>query len=176
MELQFLDLLAGLHTPWLDRVMVCITSLGDHGTLWILTGLLLLMIKRYRKDGLLLLAALFISFLICNVLLKNLAARERPFSVNPQALLLIPPPQDFSFPSGHTSISFAAAGILYSMNRRVGAAAFIMAALIMFSRLYLYVHYPTDVIGGLVTGLFSAWLAVTFVKPLLNKVRFLCGE
>lgn len=168
MELQFLDLLSGLHTPWLDSIMVFITSLGDKGFLWILTALILLFIRKYRKDGILLFAALFFGFLICNVLLKNLVARERPFAAVPQ-ILLIPPPQDFSFPSGHTMASFATAAVLLRADKRMGAAALILACLIAFSRMYLYVHYPTDVLGGLAVGLFSAWLAIRFVGPHLEK-------
>ena len=99
-----------------------------------------------------LLAVLAITFLVGDVVLKNWIQRPRPFQEMPVELL-IPPPESFSFPSGHTSSSFAAASVIYRVRKSWGIAAFILAVLIGFSRLFLFVHYPTDVLAGAVLGL-----------------------
>lgn len=126
-----------------------ITFLGDKGWFWIVVSLALLCRKRTRRVGFAALLSLAGSFLITNLLLKNILARPRPFQEFESVALLIAEPVDYSFPSGHTSASFAAALVYYKMlPKPYGLLAVILAAMIAFSRLYLGAHYPTDVFGG----------------------------
>jgi len=157
MEYAVLDFLQTIHTKFLDAIMVFITSLGDAGILWIFIALILLVTKKYRKYGMIIAASLLLGLLIGNILLKNLVGRERPFASREDIELLIHAPRDFSFPSCHTLSSFAAAGSIYYMNKRWGLAALIIAALIGLSRLYLYVHFVTDVLAGMLIGLLIAY-------------------
>ena len=116
--------------------------------------LFLLYIKKTRTFGICILTALVFEVLSCNVILKPLVARPRPFTSDPARILLIPRPEDYSFPSGHTAVSFAAASAAWFMKKRKTGVAFgAVACLIAFSRLYLYVHYPTDVLAGAVIGI-----------------------
>ncbi len=164
-----------LQCDFLDFFMPRISALGNGGFIWIAAGLLLLISKRYRKDGVCVLLALLLSFLICNLTLKPLAARMRPCWETVQHVLLIPVPRDFSFPSGHTASSFAAATAIFHANRRLGWCAFALAAVIAFSRLYLYVHFPTDVLAGALLGAFCAWVVMRVLfraaKPRRAKER-----
>ncbi len=168
-EFPFLDALQSLHNPLLDSFMTAVTSLGNAGIFWILTGILLLFFKKTRKCGVTVLLALLFSLLAGNFLLKNLAARQRPCWINQDVPLLIKMPADFSFPSGHTQAGFAAALSIFFYFRKAGIAALLLAALIGFSRLYLYVHFPTDVLGGLVIGCVLAALAYLLVKKASEK-------
>lgn len=136
----------------LDAVMPKITMLGNSGAIWILSAAGLLCTKRYRRQGVLLLAGLALGVLVGNVCLKALIARPRPCWLDPSVTLLIADPTDWSFPSGHTLASTIAAVILTKTDRRFGYVAIPLAALIAFSRLYLYVHYPSDILGGAVLG------------------------
>lgn len=148
--LQFIQ--EHLRNGWSDAFFTAITFLGDSGIIWIAFSLCLVCSKTYRRQGLVLLAVLAITFLVGDVVLKNWIQRPRPFQEMPVELL-IPPPESFSFPSGHTSSSFAAASVIYRIRKSWGIAAFILAVLIGFSRLFLFVHYPTDVLAGAVLGL-----------------------
>ena len=104
--------------------------------------------------------ALIVDLIICNVILKPIVARIRPYSINQTVQLLVTPLKDYSFPSGHTAASFASVSALYFAGRkRMAAGALIVSVLIAFSRMYLYVHYPTDVLGGLIIGLLCGWIA-----------------
>lgn len=134
-----------------------ITKLGNGGMIWILLTVILLLIPKTRKSGAALLAALCVDLILCNGILKNLVARTRPFDVNTGIQLLIAKPADFSFPSGHTAAAFAAVTALWLCKQRAGKwllwkPALLLAAVIAFSRLYLYVHYPTDILGGILVG------------------------
>lgn len=162
-ELSILDWIAQhCHTDWLDTVMPVISWLGNSGAVWILLGLgILVLSRRQRATGFQVLLALLLSLIICNLILKNGVGRIRPFALNDAVELLIPPPGDPSFPSGHTSASFAAAAVLLLTRWQGRWAALVLAGLIAFSRLYLYVHFPTDVLGGLVVGVLCGVLAVT---------------
>ena len=142
-----------LQCGFLDFLMPRLTLLGNAGALWIFIALVLLCIKRHRRTGLMLLAGLAMGVLIGNLLLKPLAARPRPCWIDQAAPLLIACPTDFSFPSGHTLSSFIAAVILCCARRSWGWGAFSLAAGIAFSRLYLYVHFPSDVLAGIVLGI-----------------------
>lgn len=155
-ELQILDMIQQIRTVWLDHAMIFITTLGNGGVLWIGVGILLLISKRHRKTGILMLAALAAEVVLCNGILKPLVARERPFDLNSTVQLIISRPTDDSFPSGHTGASFAAAAMLWLRKEKGRYAATILASLIAFSRMYLYVHYPTDILGGIVIGSISA--------------------
>lgn len=137
-----------------------ITSLGDSGWFWIAFSVILLIPKKTRKSGITALLALAIGALITNVTLKNLVARTRPYEVVDGLKLLIARQGDYSFPSGHTCASFAAALVYYRyFPRKWGIASITLASLIAFSRLYVGVHYPTDILGGLIAGALAAWLA-----------------
>lgn len=164
-ELKILDWIQELRTPAGDVIMPLITRLGDGGMIWILLTAVFLLIPKTRKTGAVLAAALCIDLLLCNVLLKNLVARTRPFDRNPMVELLIARPGDFSFPSGHTAASFAAAAALYfSGESRWWKPVLAAAVLTAVSRLYLYVHYPTDVLGGIAVGVLSGYLGYCLVK------------
>lgn len=154
-------------SPLMDGFMTKITSIGNAGCIWIVIGLILLLSNKYRKYGLMLWGTLLLCFLIGNLGMKPLIARERPYNFNEAITLLIDAPIDYSFPSGHTMTSFAAAVILYYMNKKIGIAAYVLAAIIAFSRLYLYVHYPSDVFAGMILGILSAIISI----KLLSKIK-----
>lgn len=136
----------------LDFLMPKITMLGNGGMIWIAAALIMICTKKYRKNGILLLVGLVVGVLIGNVCLKNLVGRARPCWIDPGVPLLIANPTDYSFPSGHTLSSVIAATILYDTDRRFGIPAIVLAVLIAFSRLYLYVHFPTDVLASVLLG------------------------
>lgn len=160
-EFRILDGIQSIRTPFGDVVMPLISSLGNAGMIWVLLAVVLLLIPRTRRSGAILLAALCLDVLLCNVLLKHIFARIRPCDVNTAVQLLIPRPHDFSFPSGHTAASFAAASALYfAGEKRLWGPAAILAGLIAFSRMYLYVHYPTDILGGMIVGILCGYMGL----------------
>ena len=115
-------------------------------------------------------AALLADLLLCNVLIKNLVARTRPFDVNTTVKLLVEKPRDYSFPSGHTAASFASVTALYlAKEKKLWKIALVLAVLIALSRLYLYVHYPTDIIGGVIFGSLSGYLGYKIVGWIQKK-------
>ena len=136
----------------LDIFFSFITSLGNAGIIWIAAAIFLLLFKKTRKCGICLSASLILCLVLGNLTIKPLAARIRPFDVSKTINLIISAPKDYSFPSGHTMSSFASAVCIFHFNRRLGALAFVLAALIALSRLYLCVHYPTDILGGIILG------------------------
>ena len=166
-----------LRTAFGDTVMPIITLLGDGGVFWIILAAVLLLIPKYRKAGLGMGFALLMGLLICNIILKPLCARIRPYDyLAEQGIivdLLISAQHDFSFPSGHTIASFEAATALFIHDRKLGIPAMILASLIAFSRLYLYVHYPTDVIASIILGIglaFAGYFLADCVYRLFSKL------
>ncbi len=157
-EFEFLHGLQGLHTPWLDQVMVFVTRLADHGEVWLGLACLFLCIKKTRPLGLAMLVSITLGYVTGNLILKNLFARSRPCWLEPQIPLLVSVPRDYSFPSGHTLVSFEGAVSIWNYDRRWGLAALGAAVLIACSRLYLFVHFPTDILGGMVLGILNGWL------------------
>lgn len=156
LEFDILYFLQSLHSPLMDMFMKCVTSLGDKGILWIATGVSLMCFKKSRRIGFCMLISLATGLLIGNTLLKNLFCRNRPCWVDESIVLLIPKPRDYSFPSGHTLASFEAAVSIWLYNRKWGTVFLILAALIAFSRMYLFVHFPTDVLAGMGLGILIA--------------------
>lgn len=153
MEFQILDFLQTIHNPVLDKIMVFFTSLGNAGILWLILAIVFLCIKKYRQCGAAMLVSLGLGLIVGNVILKNVIARERPCWINDTVQMLIAVPKDYSFPSGHTLASFGAATAIFCSRRRLGIAAGAVAAVIAFSRMYLYVHFPTDILAGLILGI-----------------------
>ena len=156
----------------LDKIMPLITKLGDMSILWLIISFIFLINKRYRKYGILIIASLILCIVVCNLIMKPLFARVRPCDASSIMNLLISRPKDFSFPSGHTMSSFAAATIIFSENTKLGVISLLVATLIGFSRLYLYVHYPSDVLVGLFIGVFLSIFTLyisklTFINNLL---------
>lgn len=153
-EFELLDFIQEeIRTPFLDFIFPLITRIGDSGIIWILIALLLFFFKKHRSAGLKLGAGIVLHVLVCNLLLKNVVQRIRPFYSNDMIQLLIPPPGEFSFPSGHSMSSFVAATILYGYHKTWGIIAYILAFLIAISRIYLYVHFPTDILFGAILGI-----------------------
>lgn len=157
LEFSFLYWLQGLHHPLLDQLMPAVSFLGNSGWAFIVLGVVLFCMKKTRKVGLAVLLSLAAGFLIGNVLVKNLVMRSRPCWIDGTVPLLIPNPHDFSFPSGHTLASFETAVSVYLYSRRWGVPLLILASLIALSRLYLFVHFPTDVLSGMALGIFIGW-------------------
>ena len=170
MELQILDWIQQMRTPVGDVWMVFISRLGNAGMIWILFTCLLLMIPRTRRWGAALAVALCLDAIICNILLKPMVCRIRPCDVNQTVQLIIAHPADYSFPSGHTAASFAAVAALYFAGaRKWWKITLPLAILMAFSRMYLYVHYPTDVLGGLIIGLLCGWIADMIIQKVMEK-------
>ena len=148
-----------IRNPFLDPIMKIITSLGNAGILWIIATILLLIPKRTRKVGVISACALLASLLVNNILLKNLVARVRPYYAVEGLTPIVTKPSEFSFPSGHAAISFASGGVFYrKLPRKYGVPAVVMAGLISLSRLYVGVHYPTDVLMGILSGTGCSYL------------------
>ena len=135
-----------------DFLMPLLSLIDAHGEVWILAAVVLMCRSKYRGTGARLAVALLTGYVICNLILKPCVARMRPFEINEAVNLIIARPADFSFPSGHTVSSFAAVPVLWKANKKLGAASLVLAVLIAFSRLYLYVHHPSDIAAGVLLG------------------------
>ncbi|MBR5152364.1 MAG: phosphatase PAP2 family protein [Clostridia bacterium] len=171
MDWQILSAIQSLQNPFLDALMPRLTVLGNAGIFWILVALVLLMIPKTRRCGIAMAIALLLTLLMGNCLLKPLIARPRPFSMDSAISILIPPPEDFSFPSGHTYSGIASAIILWRFNRKLGIPAMILAIMIAFTRLYLMLHFPSDIFGGVLLGILCAYLGIHFTKFIYRKNR-----
>lgn len=171
-----------MQSTFLDFIMPFITILGDAGIFWIACSVILMFIPKQRKAGFSMGIALIFGVVVCNMILKPLVGRIRPYDYNLQVLklnwqdflvhgkLLVETPHDFSFPSGHTIASFEASVALYKNDKRLGIPALILAILISFSRMYLYVHYPTDVIASVILGTIFALLGHCIVQAIAAKL------
>lgn len=168
-EFSFLYFLQSLHNPVLDKIMVFITSLGNEGLLWIGIAVVMVFFKKYRKCAISMGISLLLMELVGNVILKDLIMRERPCWIDPSIELLVKAPSSFSFPSGHTFAGFAASVTIFLNHKREGIAAIAVASLIAFSRMYLFVHFPTDILGGIVFGIAVAALVYFCVAKLLKS-------
>lgn len=168
---------------FLDFLMPIITIFGDAGIFWIACAAVMLIFPKTRKTGLAMGVALVMGLLVCNICLKPMVARMRPLVYEVEILgnsaadllhsgqLLVGKPSDFSFPSGHTIASFEAAGVLMLNNKKLGIPALVLAILIAFSRMYLFVHYPTDVLVSVVLGTLFAILANYLVNKGADKLE-----
>ena len=179
-DLPVLDWIqANMQSGFMDKFMPFITKFGDHGTFWMIVAALLFLFPKTRKTGLGMAIAMMIGLLVCNVTLKPLVGRIRPYDLQAELgvtiQLLGERMHDFSFPSGHTIASFEAAVVLLKNSKKMGIPAMIIAILVTFSRLYLYVHYPTDVLVSIVLGTLFAfigdWLAGKVAPKLAPKKR-----
>ncbi len=182
MEIQILHWFETLHNPITNPIFYVITTLGNAGWFWIVLAVLMLTVlpKKYKKAGLTMAIALILSLIFCNGIMKHLWARPRAFWVPGQNFVvgnefenlygIFNSIHDYSFPSGHSSASFAAAVSIFMWRKKEGSAALVLAALIAFSRLYFTVHYPTDVLVGTITGALYGVAAYFIVKALMNKV------
>lgn len=170
MELSILHAIQQIHAPWLDAVMIFFTRLGDDGILWIALGVGLLFFKKTRKCGIYILLSMLLSMLVGKVIIKNLVERPRPFMADPSVALKVNPPGSFSFPSGHTLDAFTSATAIFLCCRKTGIVAFVVASLIAFSRMYLFLHYPTDILGGIVIGVCVAVIVVKAFEKLCVKI------
>ena len=152
------------HHPVLDKIMIFVTNLGEAGAIWFAAAIMLLLFKKTRKIGAITIFSLVLCALLNEVVIKNIVQRSRPFVDNDFINLIIKEPNSYSFPSGHTAMSFAAAGVWvrFTENKLYKLIFIALAVLMSFSRLYLMVHYPTDVLAGIVVGLFSAYIAYRF--------------
>lgn len=162
--------------PALDAFFSFITHFGDAGIFWIIVGIVLLCFKKTRKAGFCLLIAISIGFLVSNLILKPWVARTRPYDINTAINLLISKPSDFSFPSGHTTASIASALAILYHHKKAGIGALVLAILVALSRLYLYVHFPTDVLVGAIVGTLAsigAWALVNKAFPRYMEKRAL---
>ena len=167
-DFQVLDWIqANLRTPWLDWLMPKITFLCESGWLWIAIALLCLFWKKHRRCGINMALGLIFCGVFGNLLLKHLAARSRPCWINTNIDMLVRIPTDYSFPSGHSLAAFETAIAILLYNRKAGIPAVLVAATVAFSRLYLYVHYPTDVIAGVLLGSLFAVVAWFLINRLL---------
>ena len=162
-EIEFLHALQSMHSDVLDKIMLFVTNLGEIGAIWLITGFLLILIpgigketkdhvKMRRSMGICIILSIVLNFLLSNLVIKNMIQRPRPYVVDKTIIPKIIP-SEYSYPSGHTSSSFAAAMAIYGHNKPAGRVALAFAALMAFTRMYFGVHYPTDILGGIVMGI-----------------------
>ena len=157
-----------MHSDIMDGAMVTITSLGNGGAIWIIIAVLLMINKKYRKISFIVLGALILCTILGEEILKYVIQRIRPCVDIPVINMLIAKPLSYSFPSGHSASSFAAAGVLSKYFKKYTLVFFTLASLIAFSRLYLYVHYPTDVLAGIILGLICSKASI-YIFNKINK-------
>lgn len=161
-----------LRNDILDVIVPFYTNLGDDGIIWIVIGLVLLIPKKTRKCGIMVLAALLVMLVVNNMIIKNLVARPRPCATYPELVELVKIPHSYSFPSGHTVSAMAVAFTILTQHKKLGIVAFVMALLMGLSRLYVGVHFPTDVYGGIIVGALIAlivWSAEKKITPIILK-------
>lgn len=155
------NLRCGILTP----VMRVITTLGNGGAFWIVLTLLLLVFKRTRRMGVYCAASMLLTLLVVNLCIKPLAARTRPYELIQGLEILVSRPHDYSFPSGHSANSLTCAWTLFRLApKKYGVPALVLAVLIALSRLYVGVHFPTDVLAGVAIGVLLSEVALRALR------------
>ena len=168
-EIPVLDFIRNNMTnSFFDAIFPFISMLCNHGEIWIVTAIVLLMFSKTRRTGLAAAIALLMGLVLVNMIMKPAIARIRPYDLV-NVSLIIDKPHDYSFPSGHTIASFEAFGAMIMTNKKLGFIALAPALLISFSRLYLYVHFPSDVIVSVILGILFAFIAVKITDVILKK-------
>ena len=161
-DFQILDFIqAHFKCGFFDRVLPVFTMLGDP-KMFVLYCVILIVIKKTRKDGIIVTSAVLSGALICNVFLKLLVRRDRPCWIRPDFPLLIKSPSDFSFPSGHTMAITAFSTVLIIRHPKLAWGLVPATLLMMFSRMYLFVHFPSDVLFAFVAGIIVGLITCRF--------------
>ena len=187
MEIDFLHFIQGFHNRYLDSIMMFITKLGNAGVIWFVWSVFLFAlppmkrilkkdcddeylnkIRKRRIVGVAALIALILTAIIANIGLKSIVGRPRPYQVDSSVELHFKC-SDSSFPSGHTASSFAAAMVIFFAYKKAGIVAIVLASLIAFSRMYFFVHFPTDILGGIVVGVLIAKVVNYFTEKKLSQ-------
>ena len=159
-----------IRNPLLTLFIRAVTTLGNGGAIWIILTFLMLIMPKTRRVGCMMSAALIGTLLVNNIVLKNLIARTRPYEVIEGLTYLVSKPGDYSFPSGHAGSSFAVAWVMFrQLPRRCGVPALVLAILISLSRLYVGVHYPSDVLFGVIDGIAISLAAEAIVERVEKK-------
>ena len=170
MEMQILYFIQSLRSPILDQIVLAITNiLGSYGQIWVVIGAIMLLFKKTRKCGLCVIIAYFICFGLGEYGLKELVGRVRPCNVDTTVPLLVARKTTGSFPSTHAMFAFTAAAVIHTYFKKAGILAEIAAIIIGLSRLYLFMHYPTDVLAGLVLGTLVGWIVCGIADTVQKK-------
>ena len=154
---------------FLDAVMPFVSALANAGLIFFAAAGIMMFFRNYRRCAVNILICMAVAAVAANLILKPLIARERPCWLNEEIQLLVSVPQDYSFPSGHTLHSFMVASVIMMYDKRIGIPSLVLAALIGFSRLYLYVHFPTDVLCGALLGVAFAVGGYYLLRLILNR-------
>jgi len=170
-----LDWQAVLDCAFLDKLTPYLTALGNYSLLWLAVAALMCFFPAYRRCSLAIIFSVVFCLLVGNLCLKPLIDRPRPFEIDSGIFLLINAPSDASFPSAHSLHSVAAATVIFCANRKMGAAALAVALLIAFSRFYLLVHYPTDILAGIALGFCLGLAAWKSSNVIMHKLRKICA-
>lgn len=163
-EFDLLYAIQNMHSPILDKIMIALSTIGNAGIFWMALAVIFFITKKYRKLGINMAIAMALTYIVGNLILKNAIARQRPCWIDTDVVLLVKSPKDFSFPSGHSMNGFTGAVSIYLNDKKLGIAAIVLATLIAFSRLYNFVHFPTDVFIGAIIGICSALLVNWFMN------------
>ena len=176
-DLPILDWIQStMQSAFMDKFMPFITLFGEAGIFWMVLSALFVLFPKTRKMGLGMAFAMVMGLIVCNMTLKPLIARPRPYDFQMTQFgrvipLLIEAQHDFSFPSGHTIACFEASVVMLKNNKWVGIPAFILGLLVSFSRMYLYVHYPTDVLMSVVLGTLFAFIGDAIAGAVAPKLK-----
>ncbi len=175
MELSFLYAIP--RTQILDSIFLIITKIaGSYGQLWVVVGLALLIPKKTRWTGIAVLISYVGVYIFGQMILKNQISRPRPCQVDQAFEMLVARPSSSSFPSTHSAWAFAAATAIFMKYKKAGIAAFVVAALIAFSRMYMFLHYPTDVLCGIVFGIILGIVADKICDVVAKRIKTAKGE
>lgn len=169
MDFSILYSIQAMRSSVFDQIMLAITNImGSYGQIWLLVALGLIIFKKTRKVGICVLLSYILVLLVGHVCLKDLIARPRPCHIDESIELLVTRPTSFSCPSTHTAWAFAAATSIFLYLKKAGIITFIIAAIMGFSRMYVFVHFPTDVLFGIVLGVVLA-IVSKFALDMINK-------
>lgn len=151
-------------TPVLSNIMIFASTIGDYGLVWVLIAVALICFKKTRACGALILCSLVFCLVTGEFITKNIVCRMRPCYQDMTINMLVNRPVSYSFPSGHTASSFTSASTIFYFNKKAGVLALVLALLISFSRMYLFVHFPTDVLAGALLGISGAIIVLLIYR------------
>lgn len=171
MDFSILYGIQNIRCGFLDQAVLILSKIaGDYGHIWLIAGVLLCIFKKTRKSGIAVLVSYGLVFLTGQLILKDLIARPRPCHIDEAIELIVKKPSSFSCPSTHSAWAFAAATAIFMHHKKAGIGVCVLAAIIGFSRLYLFVHFPTDVLFGAVLGALCGFASVKLVNFVWKKV------